>query len=355
MSTLNIGEKILKYRKEKNITQEQLANAIGVSAGAVCKWETGNSVPDISLLAPLARVLGSTIDDLLSFIPELSEGEVRDIKQELAAVFINSGYEAGEEQCRKLLSEYPNSSLLKLSIGGLLQVYAMMYEKTEDMLAKRLQHALALFQEVIEDGEIKYASQALFAAASLHMMMGNYEESEKAVKQLSDGYTDPMILYPQLLQRQGKGKEAKMLCENVLLSRMNHCMAMLSIMATIALEEENQEEALLLINSVIKTQDIYRIGLHSGEYSLCRYYIRTNQPELAAKAFKAYVEGILSDGYDYGDNLFFKDIELEVNAAGQKAVRRNMYQAQLDSQEFKSLEGMEEYDSAIELLKAELL
>ena len=50
MNRLHIGETILHLRKEKNITQEQLAIMVGVSAGAVSKWETGNSTPDISLI-----------------------------------------------------------------------------------------------------------------------------------------------------------------------------------------------------------------------------------------------------------------------------------------------------------------
>ncbi len=65
MNSLNIGKNILRLRKQRHITQKQLANMIGVTAGAVSKWETENSTPDISLLAPLARALGATTDHLL--------------------------------------------------------------------------------------------------------------------------------------------------------------------------------------------------------------------------------------------------------------------------------------------------
>ena len=61
MNSFNIGDKILKLRKENNITQEQLANMVGVTAGAVSKWENGNSTPDITLLAPLARALDTSL------------------------------------------------------------------------------------------------------------------------------------------------------------------------------------------------------------------------------------------------------------------------------------------------------
>lgn len=82
LNRLNIGEKILQLRKEKNITQEQLAFMVGVSAGAVSKWENGNSMPDITLIAPLARALNTSLDVLFSFEQEVSETEVTNIKQE---------------------------------------------------------------------------------------------------------------------------------------------------------------------------------------------------------------------------------------------------------------------------------
>ena len=52
-----IGGNIAALRKAKGLTQEQLADMLGVSAPAVSKWETGSSYPDISLLCPLARAL----------------------------------------------------------------------------------------------------------------------------------------------------------------------------------------------------------------------------------------------------------------------------------------------------------
>lgn len=61
-----IGERIAKYRKAKGMTQEDLANQLGVSSQAVSKWENDISCPDISLLPQLCRVLGVTTDELLT-------------------------------------------------------------------------------------------------------------------------------------------------------------------------------------------------------------------------------------------------------------------------------------------------
>ena len=61
-----IGNRITKFRKAKNMTQEELANLLGVSSQAVSKWENDISCPDISLLPKLCRVLGITADELLT-------------------------------------------------------------------------------------------------------------------------------------------------------------------------------------------------------------------------------------------------------------------------------------------------
>lgn len=61
-----IGNRIAKFRKAKSMTQEDLANHLGVSSQAVSKWENDASCPDISLVPQLSRVLGVTTDELLT-------------------------------------------------------------------------------------------------------------------------------------------------------------------------------------------------------------------------------------------------------------------------------------------------
>lgn len=61
-----IGSRIAKFRKAKNMTQEELANMLGISSQAVSKWENDASCPDISLLPQLCRILDITTDELLT-------------------------------------------------------------------------------------------------------------------------------------------------------------------------------------------------------------------------------------------------------------------------------------------------
>lgn len=70
---MTIGKVIRKYRKLANLTQEEMAVRLGVTAPAVNKWENENSCPDITLLAPIARLLNISLDTLLSF-PGGSDG-----------------------------------------------------------------------------------------------------------------------------------------------------------------------------------------------------------------------------------------------------------------------------------------
>lgn len=67
---ITLGERISTLRRQKEMTQESLAKELNVSAQAVSKWENDQTCPDISLLPELARILGVTVDELLSGKPE---------------------------------------------------------------------------------------------------------------------------------------------------------------------------------------------------------------------------------------------------------------------------------------------
>lgn len=62
-----IGQNIARYRKENNLTQEELASALGITFQAISKWERGNSLPDITLVPDISNLLGISIDRLFGF------------------------------------------------------------------------------------------------------------------------------------------------------------------------------------------------------------------------------------------------------------------------------------------------
>lgn len=66
MDQTRIGTFIAVLRKEKGLTQKELAEQIGISDKTVSKWETGNGMPDIAYLSPLCEVLDINVNELLS-------------------------------------------------------------------------------------------------------------------------------------------------------------------------------------------------------------------------------------------------------------------------------------------------
>jgi len=90
-----LGSRIAEYRRAKGITQDQLAEYMGVSSQAVSKWENDLSCPDITLLPKLADYFGITIDKLLrgessNTVQVVSERERKDINKMLLKISVNS-------------------------------------------------------------------------------------------------------------------------------------------------------------------------------------------------------------------------------------------------------------------------
>ena len=67
MSNLKIGQKIKAKRRERDLTQEELANILGVTKAAVSKWENGESYPDIAMLPQIAQLFYITMDELFDY------------------------------------------------------------------------------------------------------------------------------------------------------------------------------------------------------------------------------------------------------------------------------------------------
>lgn len=77
-----IGANIKRLRLKKQITQEQLSLALGVSCAAVSKWERENTLPDISLLPLLANYFGVSIDELMGYDAARIEDEINKFFEE---------------------------------------------------------------------------------------------------------------------------------------------------------------------------------------------------------------------------------------------------------------------------------
>lgn len=94
---MTIGKRIAALRREKNLKQDDLAQMLEVSPQAVSKWENDQTCPDISLLPKLAKILGVSVDELLSGKQELQpvvtlvpEDQHKDIKDMMLRIVVDS-------------------------------------------------------------------------------------------------------------------------------------------------------------------------------------------------------------------------------------------------------------------------
>ena len=125
LNQLKIGENIASLRKAKGLTQEQLAAQLGISAPAVSKWETNASCPDIALLCPLARALGTNVDTLLQFEETLSDQEVVEQINAIIQTAIQQGCSAAEEKLQELLHRYPHCAALQFNAAAAYDTFQM--------------------------------------------------------------------------------------------------------------------------------------------------------------------------------------------------------------------------------------
>ena len=94
---MTVGKRIAALRREKNLKQDDLAQMLEVSPQAVSKWENDQTCPDISLLPKLAKILGVSVDELLSGKQELQpvvtlvpEEQRKDIKDMMLRIVVDS-------------------------------------------------------------------------------------------------------------------------------------------------------------------------------------------------------------------------------------------------------------------------
>lgn len=108
---IKLGKKIRYLRKGKNISQEVLAQYLGVSYQAVSKWENDAAMPDVSLIPVIASFFGVSTDDLFDYNRLEAERRVTDICRE-AAKYRVSDPAKSEAMLREGLKQFPGNDII---------------------------------------------------------------------------------------------------------------------------------------------------------------------------------------------------------------------------------------------------
>ena len=206
------AENIVSLRKRKGITQEQLAEFLGVTKASVSKWETKQSMPDISLLPMIASFFDVSIDEILGYQPELSVEEIEKIYAELTKDFTRMPFEDVIHKSEALVKQYFNCYPFLLQMAILWLNHYVMAESRERQV-EILQKAAELCEIVMNKGkDTGKRNQALVVNAYVLLMMGKFDKVIEMLKEFADPMgviSQSQNLLIQAYMAKGDTKQAK--------------------------------------------------------------------------------------------------------------------------------------------------
>lgn len=342
---MNIGSVIKKYRKDIGLTQEEMANRLGVTTPAVNKWENGNSNPDIELLAPIARLLNISLDTLLSFHEKLTGVEIEEIIREMDNMFSKEGYEKTYEWAMKIIKEYPNCNILIWQVAVLLDARRMTGEckepdKYDDQINSWYEMALN-----DENEEIRHhAADSLFG---FYLRKKNYTMAEKYLNYFSD--YDPMkkVYWGRFYKEQGKIEAAYEMFENVLFSEYSTLNLTFSMMAGLALEEGDTTYAKFLAEKISTLSRIFDMGKYNEYVPMLNIVCAEKNVEGTYKVVEQLLENV--DGlYDFQKSKLYRHKKFkDTDGSYLQVIKEKLLEGFRDEDDFSFMKGYEPWENLI--------
>ena len=199
METLNLGDNLVRLRRKKGITQEELANFVGVTKASVSKWETRQSMPDILILPRLAAFFDVTVDELIGYIPQLGKEQIQKIYYELADEFAGKPFDETMEHCRKLIKTYYSCYPFLFQMSVLFLNHFMLAD-TQEKQKEVLEEAASLCERIIGDcRDISLCSDAVMMQSCIWLQLGKVQEVIEKLEEICSPYrvsgqTDTLLL-----------------------------------------------------------------------------------------------------------------------------------------------------------------
>ncbi|HOP10192.1 MAG TPA: helix-turn-helix transcriptional regulator [Oscillospiraceae bacterium] len=213
MKEINISTVIAAKRREKGVTQDELADYMGVSKASVSKWETGQSYPDITFLPRLAAYFNISIDELVGYLPQMTAEDIKKNYNRLAHEFSRRPFWEVYAECEELVKKYYSCFPLIFEIAALLFNHyplAKEPEKQQEVLNK----IIALCEHIKSDGEDIWLSKQANSMQAL-CYLGLQKPLE--VLELLDGSFKPVmsteVVLSSAYQMKGDFKKATMVMQ----------------------------------------------------------------------------------------------------------------------------------------------
>lgn len=266
---MKINETILNARKELGLTQEQVADRLGVTASAVYKWEKGSACPDITMLAPLARLLKMDLNTLLSFRRDLSPKEISAMVQEVMDVIEKQGYDAGFELAMEKVREYASCDLLVANMAASLEGAKMLYfVKDTDQYEERI---LSLYRGLKDSEDERVRNQVNQTLFYHYLNRKQYDEAEEVFRGMKPENPFFLQIQSDLYLAQGRNEEAKKGIQQKLLGAAGDVQNALMKLHSIALKEDDMETARYFAGKnkqVVEVLELWKYGAYTLYFEL---------------------------------------------------------------------------------------
>jgi transcriptional regulator with XRE-family HTH domain len=247
MGKINIGAVIAARRKEKGLTQEELADYLGVSKPAVSKWESGQSYPDILLLPVLASFFNTSVDELIGYEAQMTKAEIRKLYERFAAAFAAEPFDTVYAECREYVRKYHSCWNLVYSIAQLFVNHAMLAGGPEAAL-EVLRETSSLLETVEKEcGDPRLARDALSMRAYCCLALGQPAEAIDILGEEETQQLTADILLAKAYALKGDGERARSLLQRYVFTIGNGIVAALpDLMALYANEPKRLEDCVAL-------------------------------------------------------------------------------------------------------------
>lgn len=260
MKKINIGPIILQKRKERDITQEELAQYMGVSKPAVSKWESGQSYPDILLLPLLAAYFNMSVDDLLGYEAQMAPQDARKLYRRLAEAFANQPFDEVYGECGEYIKTYYSCWYLLLLMAQLLINHAML-AGSPDRTNAIIREAAGLLERVErESGDAMLARQALALRAYCQLALQRPAEVIDLLDKEEEASFSAEVLLAKAYAMKGRTDKAKTLLQSSLYRNLAGIFAALPDLMTLYADDPDKTEMclqrVLAVGSVFALEDM---------------------------------------------------------------------------------------------------
>ena len=259
MKEIHLGRVLSENRRRKGVTQDELAEFMGVSKAAVSKWETESTYPDILLLPRLAAYFDMSIDELMGYEPQMDREEIRKTHRMLSEKFTTHPFEVALEHCRKYAREYYSCYPLVFQVGSLMVNHVMMAETPEEG-EQVIKEAVQLFRRVREGTDDPgLGKEALHMEAYCLLQLRQPEEVLELLKEESHVTSNSEPLLATAWKMTGDKKEAKRVLQ---IGIYREVIVLLNLLASyMELCGEEPEKY-----TDLATGEIYPLRLHGDAY-----------------------------------------------------------------------------------------